>query len=305
MTRLQVALYDAFSATVFGGNVAGVVPRAEGLSDLQMQQVAAELAAPTTGFAVELPEGGFSLRFFTPAMEIDMCGHVVVGVFSCLADDGRIAFDAEGRASLRNLTKAGEIPVTLRRGAGDRACRVMMRQNLPRFGQAAPPAAQLAPLLGIAAGMISPAPVPAVVGTALRHLFIPLVGLDAMAALKPDFAGLATLSRALGVETVAPYCLDCVEAGHDLHLRDLCPAIGNPEEAASGTTNGALACHLLAQGLIGGTADGVTRVLGEQGMEMGRPSLILSEITQTAGAITAVRVGGQAVCALRGEIFLP
>ena len=61
MTRLQVALYDAFSATVFGGNVAGVVPRAEGLSDLQMQQVAAELAAPTTGFAVELPEGGSSL----------------------------------------------------------------------------------------------------------------------------------------------------------------------------------------------------------------------------------------------------
>jgi PhzF family phenazine biosynthesis protein len=83
---IQIQLYDVFSTRLFGGNVAGVVYADERLDDDAMQQIAAEVPVATTGFVSKLDEGSWRVRFFTPTQEIDMCGHVVVGVFTALVE---------------------------------------------------------------------------------------------------------------------------------------------------------------------------------------------------------------------------
>src|SRR5579872_2163161 len=86
MKETPIYLYDAFASQIFGGNIAGVVPEATFMSSGEMQRIAAEIAAPTTGFVSNPTRDAIQLRFFTPTQEIDMCGHVVVGVFSALFD---------------------------------------------------------------------------------------------------------------------------------------------------------------------------------------------------------------------------
>jgi predicted PhzF superfamily epimerase YddE/YHI9 len=84
------ALYGVFAARAGGGNVAGVVLDADGLSDAQMQAAARDLAAPTTGFVATAPSGpGLRIRFFTPRQEITACGYVTIAAATALRDAGR------------------------------------------------------------------------------------------------------------------------------------------------------------------------------------------------------------------------
>ena len=86
MPEIDVMLYDAFTSRLMQGNIAGVVPVSSDLSGPQMQSIARELAAPTTGFVMETGPGKYEIRFFTPSVEIDMCDHVLIGVLSAIGD---------------------------------------------------------------------------------------------------------------------------------------------------------------------------------------------------------------------------
>ena len=78
-----------------------------------------------------------------------------------------------------------------------------------------------------------------------------------------------------------------------IRCRDFCPAVGTPEAAATGTTNRALACCLVRSNLAG-TGTGSSVVVAVQGVEMGRPSLIRTEVTMVDGLPTRLHVGGVA-----------
>lgn len=85
--RRQIEIYqvDAFTDVPFGGNPAGVVPRAEGLSPELMQKIAREMQLSETAFVTDLRQTkenadgpDFHVRFFTPAAEVDLCGHATI-----------------------------------------------------------------------------------------------------------------------------------------------------------------------------------------------------------------------------------
>ena len=69
---------DAFSARLFGGNQAGVVLPEQPLEDAVMQQVAAEFKHSETAFVTVEPDGSVTLRYFTPAGEVELCGHCLL-----------------------------------------------------------------------------------------------------------------------------------------------------------------------------------------------------------------------------------
>src|SRR5579883_3238463 len=76
--RLPIYQVDAFTDRRFAGNPAAVVPLQEWLPDATMQAIAAENNLAETAFFV--PEGGgYALRWFTPAVEVDLCGHATLG----------------------------------------------------------------------------------------------------------------------------------------------------------------------------------------------------------------------------------
>ena len=303
MRSIDIKLFDAFSDRLFGGNVAGVVVDADGLNDDDMRMVAREIAAPVTGFAWSHGPGTFEARFFTPGQEISACGHVTVGLFTQLSEEGRLAGDGDViEASLR--TRAGQARVEVRRRNGE-ADLVMLRQNRPTFRPCALGRRDVAGPLGISGEDIEPGMPMEISSTGLSHLFVPVRDLATVAALRPDMRGLADLSDKLGVDTVDVFALETAEPGHDVHSRDFCPAVGVPEAPASGTTNGALTCYLVRNGLASAESDGAVTVLAEQGYEMGRPSLVRSEARTQGRKILEIAVGGTAVRSMEGRIALP
>src|SRR5205814_5498757 len=80
----------------------------------------------------------------------------------------------------------------------------------------------------------------AIASTGLRHLMVVFASIEVLAGLNPDFQGLSALSHRLRVDTIAAFAL----TGSGARVRDFCPGIGDNEEAASGTTAGALASYL-------------------------------------------------------------
>ncbi len=240
MASLDVRLYAAFAAAPVGGNLAGVVYDAIGASTELLQRLAAELGAPTTAFVRDLGGGRFAARFFSRTAEMPMCGHATIAAFAALADDGRA-----GEGAHRLVTPAGELGVALERRAG--GIHVTLDQPAPRFDLFDVPAARIAPLLGLPPGDVASVGSAA---TALRHLLVEASGPGALARLRPDDRGLRALCRELGIDTVGVFAPLGRTGGADVRLRDLCHGVGDPEEAASGTTNAALASVLWRRGLL-------------------------------------------------------
>ncbi len=92
---------DAFTHQLFAGNPAGVCILPEVRDAVWMQQVAAEMNLSETAFLVP-NEQGYDLRWFTPKVEVDLCGHATLASAHVLWESGRLALDQEGRFSTRS-----------------------------------------------------------------------------------------------------------------------------------------------------------------------------------------------------------
>lgn len=297
MTR-TVWLVDAFTNKQFGGNVAGVVPAADGLTDSEMQAIAAELAASETAFVLNPTDTSADLRirYFTPKCEVDLCGHATIGSISGLVADGRLQTkDNSGLCKVE--TRVGILPITY--GWQGNSPYAEMRQARPQFRDIEVNREELAGYLGIRASDIHPDLPLGVSYTGLWDLFVPLVSLQTMSELTPNDAGLATWNNSLGVASTHVYTTDCVHASSDFHARDFSPALGIPEDPATGTATGALTALLRQHGVVAYNQS----LIFEQGFEIGRESIIHARIepgNEVDG--DAVYVSGQAYVSLKGEL---
>jgi trans-2,3-dihydro-3-hydroxyanthranilate isomerase len=293
-----VFLYDAFPAAPFGGNVAGVVLVEPPTSSWWLQQVAAELAAPTTGF-VDLPSartGEATVRFFTPLQEIDACGHVTVALATCLVDVG--LWPVSGVSEPAVTAPGGRWPLQLHRR--DRELLVEMRQRL-----IAPPVEpgdlDLAPLLG----PVRPSErIPVLLaGTGLRHLLVPVQTTRDLSALPLDARGIVAVSAQAGVDTVGVFTVTAAgDTAVRARMRDLCAGIGAVEEPASGTTSATLAFCLAYMGML---RPGCEELTVEMGVEMGRPSRLLVRMDFEERQPSMARLLGSARRVLAGRLEPP
>lgn len=317
---LDVAQVDAFTTVPFGGNPAGVVPRACALTDDQMQRIAREMALSETAFVCKptVPGADLRVRFFTPTQEIDLCGHATIGTFFHLARSGLIpdltgkSLNPDGETLLHQQTRAGVLAVSIicRQGQVER---VMMTQSVPRVIATEMDAVRLADVLGLDPADIREAHAPAqVLSTGVPDLLVPLNGLDALRRCRPDQARLREFMALHDLVSVHPFTLETETPGATAQGRDFAPTVGIPEEPATGTANGALGAYLVLNGLAPAPDEhGLLRMAMEQGYTMGRPSRIEVEVEvglavdqdwTPASAIRTVRVGGQAVTVLRGAM---
>lgn len=134
MPEYQVKIVDAFTTRRYAGNPCGVVTRAEGLSDAQMQAIARELNSSETAFVFPSAVADFRVRFFTPLKEIPLAGHPTIATMHALAEEGRIDLSGGPRRVTQELN-AGTLPVAIEPLAVG-GCRVTMTQAPPRFLQA-------------------------------------------------------------------------------------------------------------------------------------------------------------------------
>ncbi len=331
MKQIQILQVDAFTDVAFGGNPAGVVPDARGLTDDEMQKIAREMALSETAFVVPgARPGQFVVRFFTPSTEVNLCGHATIGTFFYLAEAGviRPARPDEPVTRVHQVTKVGELAVDVfwRQEGGPE--RVMMEQNPPeRLATYGKPEeiAEIASMLGAGADAIGGARmqaaagtapvnlVPQIISTGLPDLIVPITSRQALWALKPDLNRVADWSRTHGVISVHAVTLDPVDPAHTGHCRDFSPAVAVPEEAATGTASGATSGYLVLNGVV--KAEPVAQIVLEQGNILKRPSLIRCEVRRERGTAggrestpkdgadrLGVWVGGEAVTVLSGTM---
>jgi len=282
-------LYSAFTTDPAGGSHAWIVRDAADLSTTEMQTIACDLGAPATGFVIDIEGHTVSTRFFSTTTEYGMCGHGTVGLFTCLADSGELGGDDGEDFSLTTPVATSAVRLEF---ADDRL-KVMLSLELDDIERTDLTSADLAPLLGLSmAGIANELPI-ALSRSDFTHLIIPIADLDGMAEMRPDFDGLAALRHSHGIETVAAVCPTPGRSAADARVRDFCPAVGTDEAAATGTTNRVVSLYLLENGLVDATS-GVVTIRAEQGVEMGRRSLIESRLRLDGGEAVEIWVGGTA-----------
>ena len=302
-TRFPFALYDAFSTGAFGGATAGIVSDAAGLSPKTMQRTAIEIGAPATAFVRGMESNLIDVRFFSTITELGMCGHGTVALSAHLLDSGALSWDEQGEICTVLRTPDGDSPLTLRKHNGRALAMLELHPStfeVPEINREV-----LAEILGISQHELGcDLPIETAIG-AFIHLVVPVRSLKIMQQITPNFGAIADFSRANGVQTVSVFTREVAHPDSTVHVRDFCPAVGTPESPAAGTTNGALTCYLVRNGLLEIRDGDTSVVLAEQGYECGRPSQIRSEMTVVDGRIERLVVGGFGRKSVSGEIFLP
>jgi trans-2,3-dihydro-3-hydroxyanthranilate isomerase len=273
-SSLRFSWVDVFTDRPFAGNPLAVVPDADSLDTAAMQTIAGELGLSETVFTLA---GDGAIRIFTPASELPLAGHPVVGTALELARLGRIPSD--GRHTFR--TAAGDVQLELRGGLA-----TMTQLDPERGGDLA--AEVVAPLLGLDGGEIVGTPAVCTT-TGVRQAFARVRDRATLAAVTPDLAGIAALD---GVDGLAPWC----DQGAEATQRFFAPQLGVDEDPATGSAAGALAALRVFDGAPPGS------LTVHQGDELGRPSTIHVSVEGEPGAPRVVRVGGRAALVLEGEI---
>jgi trans-2,3-dihydro-3-hydroxyanthranilate isomerase len=300
--RYRYLTADVFTDRPFGGNPLAVFPDARGISPQRMQQVARELNLSETVFVLPPEDPGHTrrLRIFTPGVELPFAGHPTVGTALILAWLGEIPLAGE-EARIVFEEGVGPVPVTIRAAEGKAAFAQLSAAQLPEFGPA-PAVPELAEMLSLDPGdILSGDEAPQAVSCGVPFLFIPLRDRNALrrARLRPDrWENLLASSWAPHVYL---FTRDHELPETDYRVRMFAPAMGIPEDPATGGAAAAFGGYLGSRS----AGDGTLRWTLEQGFEMGRPSLLHLEVDRAGGVITAVRVGGGAVLVADGGMEIP
>ena len=293
-----MALYDAFSATAFGGSQAAIISDAANIPFAQRQRIAREIGMPATAFIDACGDNWVRAQFLSTVMELPMCGHGTLCLATHLTESGHFTHLDEIELQLPQSSAR----VSLGRDHNGRR-RVMLEVKAPGFTSAPPGLDELLSSLGVTSSVLSTTCPPEVAQGDFIHLVLPVADLAAMRAISPDFPAVVRYCQQHGIETVAAFCLETENPSCHLHLRDFCPAVGVAESAAAGTTNAAVSSYLHRHGLVEKSSTEIT-VLAEQGIELGRPSQIETRLEIDQGNIQRLWVGGIATRVFQGEFLL-
>ena len=298
--RYQFYTCDVFTETRFGGNQLAVLPRAEGLSDGQMQQIAREFNFAETSFVLP-PESGQTrrVRIFTPAGEVPFAGHPNIGTAAMLAAHGDLGeFGATLEVTFEEA--AGLVPITIQRRPDGRFwCELAAPEPLS-LGQPIPVAAVAAAASLAEGDLVTTTHRPQAASVGLPFLLAELRDRATLERARPNLPGLDRLASA---EFGQPYLHLYVRTndGFDLRTRQFSSSDPRLEDPATGSANAALAGLLTHYDQ---SAAGQFRWRIAQGVEMGRPSLLEARTEKRDGRVVTVWIGGGSVGVTEGFLEL-
>lgn len=292
---LKIYQVDAFTSEPFAGNPAGVVPEAKCLSREIRQKIANEMNLAETAFIEQITDDYFDVKFFTPMEEVDLCGHATIASFFTLASQQYIRPIESGVKKVVQRTRIGELPVYISYENSEPTM-VYMEQAAPqRFGGVKDLDKLLASLslrkedIGIDGFEIGPE----IVSTGLRDILIPVKSeaiLDQLKMNKDLFIEVSKENEVIGAHL---YTIKDLK-NQQIKARNIAPAVGIDEEAATGTSNGALIYLLSDEKIIAGN-----KIVVHQGESLGRDSSIYCEIKDGK-----ILVGGTAKISIEGVLTI-
>jgi trans-2,3-dihydro-3-hydroxyanthranilate isomerase len=293
LRRLPFAQLDVFSSRPLEGNPLAVFSDGRALTDQEMQALAREMNLSETTFILPRDpaterECGTRVRIFTVTEELPFAGHPTLGT----------AFFLRGSNGAGEITlelKVGKVPVRFEEAPGQPVFGEMTQMD-PKFGPQHDREAVVR-AAGLRDGDVDPSLPIQTVSTGLPFTVVPLRGLGIMERLRVDVASSSEYLRQSGGNSFYFVSRETVDRTARLHARMM---FYSGEDPATGSAAGCAAAWMVAHGV----AKPDERVLVEQGVEMKRPSRIFVRASRRDDRVVNVRVGGNVVEVLRGEVSL-
>lgn len=266
-----------------------------------MQAIARELNNSETAFIfpTDRPDEDVEVRFFTPMVEVPVCGHATIAAHAVLAFEGGPA----GRR--RQRTGAGTLLIETERTAT--GFRIWMHQQPASFEPPLEEAVQekLLSALGLESPELNGRVPVQIASTGHSKVMIPVRKRSAVSKLTPTLDELSRLSAEIGCNGFYPFTLDAPDPGAVTHGRMFAPAIGIDEDPVTGNASGCLGAYMLHHQLLGPNSEDTLSFVAGQGMELGRPGRVTVQAMRPGrdGPIH-VRIAGEAVIIINGFIEL-
>ncbi|GAB4479653.1 MAG: PhzF family phenazine biosynthesis protein [Burkholderiaceae bacterium] len=296
--RFPYVTVDVFTDRRFGGNPLAVFTDAQGLTDGEMQSLAAEMNYSETTFVLPPADAANTarVRIFNRTQEMPFAGHPNVGTGCVLAQMGR---DRDGVLRFEEI--AGVVDVRIERDANGALLGAHIAAPQPLSLGDELPVDAVAACAGLdVSDLVLTAHRPRMASVGLPFGIVQVTP-AALARATPNLAAFHALAQRTGMRDRLSLHLHCYadgDAPHRLRARMFAPISGTWEDPATGSANAALAAFLLSLADAQEAHYEIT-----QGVEMGRPSLLKTSARRGADGIRAT-VGGGCVPVLRGEALL-
>jgi trans-2,3-dihydro-3-hydroxyanthranilate isomerase len=273
---------NSFTENLDGGNPAGVVIDTPELTNYQMIYITKTLSVSETAFVFPSKVAAYKIRFFSPKMEVDLCGHATIATFFILAQEETISKKKE-KMTLDQETKAGILPVDIYFTEG-KVEKVMMTQRKPILKDINLNKKKISKSLNMEISDIDWSLPEQIVSTGLFTIPVCIKSFDKLKAMKPDFYKIKTICKNIGAESVHVFTFETIEETSAYHARNFAPLYGIDEDPVTGTANGAICSYLLKNKVLKSK-----NLVCEQGDIIGRPGRVYVEIDKNS-----IKVGGKA-----------
>ncbi len=296
LVRRRYVTIDVFTERAFCGNPLAVVLDAEDLSPAQMQRIASEFNYSETTFVLPPREAAHTahVRIFTPRVEIPFAGHPNVGTAVVLAGElqrnnaprvDRFVFEGG----------AGLVPIRLiRRGPVIVGAEFKAPEGLSiRASVSTEDAADCLSLTP--ADIAVTTHVPQVISVGLPWLVTEVTTRECLRRSKPDTSAHERVLPPLGIDGIFAYYSP--RATNELHARVYAPLDATIEDPATGS---ATAAAIALRTFLRPERDVALNWRVEQGVDMGRPSVLFGRTQKSAGLVTGTHVSGHAVPIMSG-----
>lgn len=282
--RLPYHVVDVFTTTPLEGNALAVFPDASDVDSATMQRIARELNLSETTFVLpaESSPDGIRVRIFTPASELPFAGHPTIGTAYILRRLGMVPHDAQRFVLSENVG-----PVPIRVDAGDDPILWLTTPPIRKLGELG--RERCARALSLTPDRLVPGVPCEILSAGNPIAFVAVRDSAAVDSARVDGPLLLDLLRGTK-NRVCVFVFAPTEGG--AYSRMFAPLLGVPEDPATGSATGPLALFMMKHGLVS-SADG-TRFISEQGVKMGRRSLLHVLIGGEHGE-RAIEVGGNVV----------
>ncbi|MEH6457152.1 MAG: PhzF family isomerase [Cocleimonas sp.] len=272
MKSYRLYQVDSFTKNKFTGNPAGVVTNADGLSEEQMQKIAGELNNSETAFILraDAESHDVHVRFFTPSMEVPMCGHATIAAHYVRAFELKL-----DSSQVIQKVGAGILPVDLISTDidGKSDYKVIMTQGDITFDNPLDfdIVSVICDALDISsADLTDNAPIQ-IVSTGHSKVMVCIKSYALLKQLNPDFEELIEISESIGCNGFLVFSKDTPEDDYFINARMFGPALGINEDPVNGSSGGALGAYLVKHELIDSANKSQIQFKVRQGFSVGRP----------------------------------
>lgn len=298
MRKYRIKQVDAFTDRVFGGNPAGVVPEAEGLSEDEMQNIASEMNLSETAFILPSDKADFAIRWFTPKTEVPFCGHATVASLHVLAEEGNLGMDRNGVFSLQIETLIGILAVDVVKSVN--SIKIILQSPEIDLLEEKLDMEKLSDSFNLKYLDFS---YPVMRDNTLDYVYIVFKDLSSLKSVEYDYDKLESFSKEYNIKGFTLISTETFQEDSEVHSRFFSPAYGIKEDPVTGSAQGPLGVYLILNNLIK-MDDAEIDIKSEQGHIMGRPGLLTIRVIKDKMGNLSSKLIGEAVTVLNGEFIL-